>query len=133
MLHKNPTCLRICTVPCMSTVEHEELPITFFHTAFTMSRYKDERQCSQSQHNHNFTNKHCGSVKLSFYDHGYVEGWVPYCVVNCGTQNSAKALPLCFPLEKITVPWRYGTQNLFLSSYPHICLLVSLGSIQPPV
>lgn len=109
MLHKNPTCLRICTVPCMSTAEHEELPVTSFHTALTMFRCKDERKCSQSQHNYNFTNttgllKHRGPVKLSSHGHGYVEGQVPYCVVNCGTQNSAKAWPLYFPLKKITVP-----------------------------
>lgn len=43
-------------------------------------------------------------------------------------------LRLCiFLWRRSRFPWRYGTQNLFLSRYPNICLLVSLGYIQPPV
>lgn len=43
-------------------------------------------------------------------------------------------LCLCiFLWRRSRFPWRYGTRNLFLSSYPNICLFVSLGSIQPPV
>lgn len=49
-------------------------------------------------------------------------------------RRTLSRLCLCiFLWRRSRFPWRYRTWNLFLSSYPNICLLVSLGSIQPPV